>query len=120
MFPELLCVFATLIAFGNAQGCVAPYANQSLPFGPNITRYAVTGLPDVSYSLPNSWAGLIGIPGTQDDALYFWLFAAEQQAQRNKLISKLPRVSCCAIELISARSLAQRWPWLHIFSWTDR
>ncbi|MCJ1315217.1 hypothetical protein MMC15_000533 [Xylographa vitiligo] len=86
MFPELLCVFATLIAFGNAQGCVAPYANQSLPFGPNITRYAVTGLPDVSYSLPNSWAGLIGIPGTQDDALYFWLFAAEQQAQRNKLI----------------------------------
>ncbi|MCJ1377697.1 hypothetical protein MMC17_000793 [Xylographa soralifera] len=79
-------IFATLNVVGNAQSCVAPYANKSLPFGPSITRYAVTGLPGVGYSLPNSWAGLIGIPGTQDDALYFWLFEAEEQAQRNKLI----------------------------------
>ncbi|MCJ1390106.1 hypothetical protein MMC18_002964 [Xylographa bjoerkii] len=86
MLALVLFVLATLAIDGNTQSCAAPYANKSLPFGPNIARYAVTGLPDVTYSIPSSWAGLIGIPGTQDDALYFWLFEAEKQAQRDRLI----------------------------------
>ena len=100
-------VLATVTVFGNAQTCVAPYANRSIPFGPNITQYAVAGLPDVNYSLPHSWAGLIPIPGTQDNALYFWLFEAEAQAQRNKLISKFLRGSC------RARSLTMITVWLN-------
>ncbi|MCJ1283366.1 hypothetical protein MMC26_002694 [Xylographa opegraphella] len=81
-----LFVFIALAVVSNAQECAAPYADKSLPFGPNIAQYAVKGLPDVNYSLPDSWAGLIKIPGTEDDALYFWLFEAEEQAQRKQLI----------------------------------
>ena len=60
---------------------------RSTPFGTNITQYAVTGLPNVHYNLPASWAGQIGIPGTQDDALFFWLFEAEVPAYGDNLIS---------------------------------
>ncbi|MCJ1403072.1 hypothetical protein MMC11_006295 [Xylographa trunciseda] len=81
-----LFLLATLTGAVNGQSCVAPYSNKSLALGPNITQYAVAGLPGVTYSIPLSWAGLIDIPGTEDDALYFWLFEAEKQAQRNNLI----------------------------------
>lgn len=60
---------------------------QSPPFGPNITQYAVTGLPDVHYTLPSSWAGQIAVPGTEDDALFFWLFQTEVPAYSDRLIS---------------------------------
>ena len=95
MLLFVLSVLTSIAVIGNAQLCVAPYVNQSIPFGTNITRYAVIGLPDVTYSIPNSWAGLIGIPGTQDGALFFWLFEAENQAQHNNLISKLLYMSWC-------------------------
>jgi len=62
---------------------------QSTLFGPNITRYSVTNLPNVRYTLPASWAGQIGIPGTQDDVLFFWLFEAEVPAYGDNLISTL-------------------------------
>ena len=65
-----------------------PYPNTSDALGPNISHYAVPNLPDVDYSLPQNWAGQIGIPGTRDDSLFFWLFEAESYAERNNLISK--------------------------------
>lgn len=86
--------FATMLAAGylvlSACAVLCEAAcdqTRSPPFGPNITQYAVTGLPNVHYTLPASWAGQIRIPGTQDDALFFWLFEAEVPAFRNKLIS---------------------------------
>lgn len=56
-------------------------------FGPNISQYAVGVLPGVDYKLPASWAGQIGIPGTQNDALFFWLFESEKKEHSNDLIS---------------------------------
>ena len=59
----------------------------SAPFGPNITKYAVGVLPDITYKLPSSWAGQIAIPGTDNDTLFFWLFEAEKEAHSEDLIS---------------------------------
>ncbi|KAL9122525.1 MAG: hypothetical protein Q9187_000925 [Circinaria calcarea] len=58
----------------------------AVPFGPNITKYAVGFLPDITYKLPFSWAGEIPIPGTENDALFFWLFEAEKGARSEDLI----------------------------------
>lgn len=44
---------------------------------PNLTKFAVGGLPNVNYQLPASWAGQISIPSSRDNKLFFWLFQAE-------------------------------------------
>ncbi|KAI4277059.1 MAG: hypothetical protein LQ337_002041 [Flavoplaca oasis] len=44
---------------------------------PNVTRFAVHSLPNVTFHLTPSWAGQIPIPGVADDQLFFWLFQAE-------------------------------------------
>ena len=44
---------------------------------PNMTKFAVSGLPNVNFSLPASWAGQIPIPSSKEDKLFFWLFQAE-------------------------------------------
>ena len=85
MKPTILWVGLILLTCGTT--CY-PYLNTSNVLGPNISHFAVSNLPDVDYDLPQNWAGQIGIPGTRDDALFFWLFEAESDAQRNSLISK--------------------------------
>ncbi|MCJ1364715.1 hypothetical protein MMC16_003831 [Acarospora aff. strigata] len=47
--------------------------------------FAVKHLPNVNFQIPQSWAGEILIPGTQDE-LFFWLFAAECPKSSNNLI----------------------------------
>lgn len=63
----------------------------SAPFGPNITKYAVGDLLDITYKLPSSWAGQIAIPGAENDAFFFWLFEAEKGAHSEDLISTRSR-----------------------------
>ncbi|KAI4131863.1 MAG: hypothetical protein LQ347_002799 [Umbilicaria vellea] len=61
--------------------------NIAISLGTNATRFAVGYLPDLNgFSLPQSWAGQISVPGTTNDELFFWLFAAEDQAQSDDLI----------------------------------
>lgn len=51
-------------------------------------QFEVHGLPD-SPSLPTSWAGQLPVPGTEDgNALFFWLFQAEDPAYDDNLISE--------------------------------
>ncbi|KAL8978597.1 MAG: hypothetical protein Q9205_005853 [Flavoplaca limonia] len=44
---------------------------------PNVTRFAVHSLPNVTFHVTPGWAGQIPIPGVADDQLFFWLFQAE-------------------------------------------
>lgn len=53
----------------------------------DIIVYKVKTLPGVRFSIPQSWAGDIPIPGRGDDKLFFWLFAAESNASSGDLIS---------------------------------
>ena len=55
---------------------------------PDVTHFAVDSLPNVTFSLPPSWAGQISIPGLADDQLFFWLFQAEDRNASENLISK--------------------------------
>ena len=50
-------------------------------------KYAVGSLPYVDFKLPHSWAGQIGIPGTENDELFFWLFETEDWTKSDNLIS---------------------------------
>lgn len=53
---------------------------------PNISQFEVHGLPG-SPPLPRSWAGRIPIPCVPDgNALFFWLFEAEDTAHDDNLI----------------------------------
>lgn len=74
----------------------------AVPFGPNITKYAVGSLPDITYKLPSSWAGEIPIPGTDDDALFFWFFEAEKGARSEDLISTESPYLLAVVSLICA------------------
>lgn len=55
---------------------------------PNVTRFAVHSLPNVTFHLTPSWAGQIPIPGVADDQLFFWLFQAENHNVSRDFISK--------------------------------
>ncbi|KAL8808084.1 MAG: hypothetical protein Q9182_000362 [Xanthomendoza sp. 2 TL-2023] len=55
---------------------------------PNVTRFVVRSLPNVTFRVPPSWAGQIPIPGISDDQLFFWLFQAENHNASQNLISK--------------------------------
>lgn len=57
--------------------------------GQDVTKYYVHSLPNVTFSLPPSWAGQIPIPGVSNDELFFWLFQAEHHNVSQNLISKL-------------------------------
>ena len=63
-------------------------SNIAALLGTNATKFAVGDLPDLGFKLPQSWAGQISVPGTTNDELFFWLFAAEDQSQSDDLISK--------------------------------
>lgn len=55
----------------------------------NITtlEYAVKNLPDVTFSVPPSWAGSLPVGGNfGNDSLFFWLWQAETKAPSNDLI----------------------------------
>jgi hypothetical protein len=55
---------------------------------PKTAQFEVHALPD-SPSLPTSWAGRLPIPGTEDgNALFFWLFQAEDSTYDDHLISE--------------------------------
>lgn len=76
--------------------------------------YAVGAMPSVTYSLPSSWAGQIGIPDTADDKLFFWLFETEIPSQNDNLISNLP-LGFDRHQLISSlNSLVERRSWVYI------
>ena len=76
--------------------CLATYLpKEPAVFGPNTERYAVGRLPNITYKLPPSWAGQIKIPGTKDDALFFWLFETETYSQNDNLISMRPNFTFC-------------------------
>ncbi|KAA6410377.1 MAG: serine carboxypeptidase [Lasallia pustulata] len=60
--------------------------NIAASLGTNATRFAVGNLPDLGFELPQSWAGQISVPGTTNDELFFWLFAAEDQSLSDDLI----------------------------------
>lgn len=112
--------FAILHLMTCAIACVTETSpNIATSLGTNATRFAVGYLPDLNgSSLPQSWAGQISVPGTTDDELFFWLFAAEDQAQSDDVISErsLP------VPVSSAKlsdSMAQRWSWLLLTRWPD-
>ncbi|KAI4238160.1 MAG: hypothetical protein LQ352_007893 [Teloschistes flavicans] len=54
--------------------------------GQDVTKYYVHSLPNVTFSLPPSWAGQIPIPGVSNDELFFWLFQAEHHNVSQNLI----------------------------------
>ena len=56
------------------------------------STYHVGSLPEISFPLPNSWAGPIRIPGTKNDELFFWLFGTEDSQYDDNLISMESRV----------------------------
>ena len=92
---------------------------RAAPFGPNIARYAVGPLPGVHYKLPASWAGSIGISGTRDNELFFWLSEAENEAASENLISESNSSSFNDQKLTILFSLAERWTWLLFTSRSD-
>ncbi|KAL4888994.1 Alpha/Beta hydrolase protein [Aspergillus ambiguus] len=54
---------------------------------PNASQFEVHSLPD-SASLPPSWAGRLIVPGTEEgNAMFFWLFRAEDKTYDENLIS---------------------------------
>ncbi|MDI1487210.1 MAG: hypothetical protein OHK93_006479 [Ramalina farinacea] len=55
--------------------------------GNQSSTYYVGSLPGINFPLPNSWAGQIRIPGTENDELFFWLFGAEDSQYDDNLIS---------------------------------
>lgn len=60
----------------------------NLDLGFNANKYIVGTLPDVSFDLPTSCAGILPIPNTTTNGLFPSLFEAEARAQREDLISK--------------------------------
>ncbi|KAI4266561.1 MAG: hypothetical protein L6R38_008668 [Xanthoria sp. 2 TBL-2021] len=83
LFSSLACLVQVL-----ALALSARAAPKLLPstLDPNVTRYAVHSLPDVSFHMTPSWAGQIPIPGVADDQLFFWLFQAENHNASQNLI----------------------------------
>lgn len=61
----------------------------------------VGNLPNVDFDLPRSWAGQIPVANTSNDELFFWLFAAENQAPSANLISRSLTASKFCSELTS-------------------
>lgn len=55
---------------------------------PSISQFEVRALPDGA-SLPPSWAGRLPVPETEDgNAIFFWLFQAEDPVYDDNLISE--------------------------------
>lgn len=77
---DLQCAFLLIILNLINTSAICP------PFGPNIDQFAVDPLPNVDFPLPQSWAGLLRVPDTKNDQLFFWLFEAESEDQSKNLI----------------------------------
>lgn len=94
-FRRFLVSLVLLLIAGLASGAEeyfshAPRSVNSsyLDFGPAVDKYIVGNLPNVNFDLPGSWAGQIPVANTSNDELFFWLFAAENQAPSANLISR--------------------------------
>ena len=61
--------------------------SEYLEFGPSASKYAVGNLPNITFSLPASWAGQIPLHTTNYE-LSFWLFEAQGQKESENLISQ--------------------------------
>ena len=83
---RIVCIILHLLTLLTLTYTDGDFSSFSKSLGPNIDRYAVGSLPNVSFPLPRSWAGRIHIPNAKDDELFFWLFDAEMPS--NDLISK--------------------------------
>lgn len=70
-FLSLMLRLSALLSLGHSTPIDRDFA------GPNLAKFAVGHLPNVTFNLPASWAGQISIPGSEDDNLFFWLFQAE-------------------------------------------
>ncbi len=94
-FRRFLVSLVLLLVAGLARGAEEYFSHASrsvnssyLDFGPAVDKYMVGNLPNVNFDLPGSWAGQIPVANTSNDELFFWLFAAENQAPSANLISR--------------------------------
>ncbi|KAL8751205.1 MAG: hypothetical protein Q9199_006581 [Rusavskia elegans] len=84
LFSSLACLVQVLALALSARAAPKPLSST---LDPNVTRFAVHSLPDVSFHVTPSWAGQIPIPGVADDQLFFWLFQAENHNASQNFIS---------------------------------
>lgn len=83
----VLYFFQALWAFPNFILKPKTSSSGSRPF--NTSQFHVPSLPD-GPSLPSSWAGRLPVPGApKGNAIFFWLFDAEDPLYDDNLISKL-------------------------------
>lgn len=88
---------------------------------PDVSQFKVDSLPG-GPPLPPSWAGRLPVPGAElGNALFFWLFQAEDSVYDDNLISRfyICRTGSRYVLIAIMNSLAQRRSWLLVSNRTD-
>ena len=84
---KLLLLYVLVTVF-TSDGNATSINRSTSCFGLDMDRFSVGKLPGIHFDVPTSFAGSLAIPGTLDSSLFFWLFEADHEIDRDKLISR--------------------------------